>query len=113
MKVNKTMKCAGLIAVVSCFNVPLAAAETNWPTRTIEVIVPYAPGGIADNVARILQPLMQEALGQTVVVHNRPGAAGSLATDLVARSKPDGYTFLLGLAAPQVLNQHLYKVNYD
>lgn len=91
------------------------AAQTNaakWPTGPIQIVVPFAPGGIADLVARLIQPQMQEKLGVSVIVMNKPGASGSLATEFVARSTPDGYTLLLGLAAPQTLNQFVYKVNY-
>lgn len=93
-------------------NVQLVHAE-KWPVRPIEIIVPYAPGGIADTVARIIQPFMRESLGTPVLIINKPGASGSLATEYVAHSAPNGYTLLLGLAAPQTLNQFVYKVNYD
>src|SRR3546814_13199957 len=81
--------------------------------RSIRIIVPYAPGGIADILARMISPLLQDGLGQSVIVENKTGASGSLATEYVARAEPDGYTLLLGLAAPQTLNQHIYKVRYD
>ena len=90
-----------------------AAQAADWPTKPIRIIVPFAPGGIADILARMLSPILQDALGQSVIVENKPGASGSLATEYVARSEPDGYTLLLGLAAPQTLNQHIYKLPYD
>ncbi len=90
-----------------------AAAQLAWPTKAIRIVVPFAPGGIADLGARIIQPILQEELGQPIVVENKPGASGSLATEFVARSAPDGYTLLLSLAAPQTLNQFIYKVSYD
>lgn len=90
-----------------------AQAQNNWPNRPIEVIVPYAPGGIGDIVARIIQPILQDALKTPVLVVNKTGAAGSLGTEYVARAQPDGYTLLLGLAAPQTLNHHIYKTRYD
>jgi tripartite-type tricarboxylate transporter receptor subunit TctC len=93
-------------------SVPAMASDA-WPTKTIRIVVPYAPGGIADIVARMIQPTLQSELKQTVVVENRQGASGSLGTEYVARSAPDGYTLLLALAAPQTLNQHIYKTNYD
>lgn len=90
-----------------------AASAADWPTKPIRIIVPYAPGGIADILARMISPLLQDGLGQSVIVENKTGASGSLATEYVARAEPDGYTLLLGLAAPQTLNQHIYKVRYD
>ena len=90
-----------------------ATAQQAWPSRAIRIVVPFAPGGIADLAARIIQPILQDDLGQPVVIENKPGASGSLATEFVARSTPDGYTLLLSLAAPQTLNQFIYKVNYD
>lgn len=94
---------------------PVAAQKNveNWPADPIRVVVPYAPGGIADLVARLIQPQMEKNLGVSVIVVNKPGASGSLATEFVARSKPDGYTLLLGLAAAQTLNQFVYDVSYD
>jgi tripartite-type tricarboxylate transporter receptor subunit TctC len=90
-----------------------AARAADWPTKPIRIIVPYAPGGIADILARMISPVLQDGLGQSVIVENRTGASGSLGTEYVARAEPDGYTLLLGLAAPQTLNQHIYKVHYD
>ncbi|HEY9280621.1 MAG TPA: tripartite tricarboxylate transporter substrate binding protein [Eoetvoesiella sp.] len=98
---------------VCALSVSFGANAQTWPEKPIQIVVPFAPGGIADNVARLIQPVMQDKLGQSVVVVNKPGASGSLATDYVARSKPDGYTLLLGLAAPQTLNQFIYDVGYD
>jgi tripartite-type tricarboxylate transporter receptor subunit TctC len=90
-----------------------ALAADPWPSKTIRIIVPYAPGGIGDIVARMIQPVLQDQLKQSVIVENKPGASGSLGTEYVARSAPDGYTLLLALAAPQTLNQYIYKTGYD
>ena len=84
-----------------------------WPSHPIRIIVPYAPGGIGDIVARLIQPALQDALHQPVLIENKPGASGSVGTEYVARSQPDGYTLLLALAAPQTLNQWIFKVGYD
>lgn len=102
-----------LLAASSAAVVAPAHAQANWPTKPIEIVVPYAPGGVADTVARIIQPVLQESLKQPVVIVNKTGAAGSLGTEYVARAQPDGYTLLLGLAAPQTLNHHIYKTRYD
>jgi tripartite-type tricarboxylate transporter receptor subunit TctC len=91
-----------------------AFAQTAWPDKPIRIINPYAPGGIADLAARIIQPGLQNGLGQPIIIESKPGASGSLGTEYVARATPDGYTLLLALAAPQTLNQYIFKsVNYD
>lgn len=92
---------------------PKVFAQKDWPNRPIKIIVPFAPGGIADTLARLLQPYYQVAFGQPIIIENKTGASGTLATSFVAKSAPDGYTFLLCLAAPQTLSQHLSKLDYD
>ncbi len=99
---------AGLLAASG-----LARAQQDWPNKAIRIIVPYAPGGIGDIVARLIQPALQDAFHQPIVIENKPGASGSLGTEYVAKSPPDGYTLLLALAAPQTLNQYIFKVGYD
>ena len=73
-----------------------ANAQGNYPNKPIRMIIPFAPGGASDFVGRIMQPKMQELLGQPIVVENKPGAAGSIGMDFVAKSAPDGYTVFLG-----------------
>ena len=90
-----------------------AGAQKDWPNKPIRIIIPYAPGGIADTVARIIAPMFQDALNQTVIIESKTGASGTVGTAFVAKSPPDGYTLLLGLAAPQTLSQHLGKIEYD
>ena len=90
-----------------------AFAQTPWPSKPVRIVVPYAPGGITDTVTRLSAPKIQEALGQPVLVENRVGNGGALATEYVARSAPDGYTLLMGSAAPQTLNQFIQKLAYD
>src|ERR1700746_2069828 len=76
----------------------LAAAEDagSYPTRPVMMIVPFAPGGASDFVARTIQAGVSEILGQQIVVDNRPGAAGIIGTEIAARAAPDGYTAFLG-----------------
>ena len=90
-----------------------ASAQDAWPSKPIRILVPFAPGGVTDTVTRINAPRLQEALGQPVLVENRPGAGGAVATEAVAKSAPDGYTLLMGSAAPQTLLQYLQKTGYD
>ncbi|MGX9966243.1 Bug family tripartite tricarboxylate transporter substrate binding protein [Roseomonas sp. F4] len=75
-----------------------------WPDRPIRVIVPFAAGGNADTIARLMQPLLQARLGQPVVVENRPGAGGSVGAQAVARAQADGYTLLVGSNGPLSVN---------
>ena len=89
--------------------IPFAArAEDAWPSRPIRLLVAYAPGGGTDNVARVVAARLQGVLGQAVVVENKPGAGGNLATDAVAASRPDGYTLLVGNQGPMTVNQSLF-----
>ena len=71
-----------------------ALAQPNWPVRPIRAIISFPPGGAIDTVMRLIGPAMAEALGQPVVLENRPGAAGSIAAGAVASAPADGYTWL-------------------
>jgi tripartite-type tricarboxylate transporter receptor subunit TctC len=89
------------------------AAETNYPTRPIRLIVSFAPGGSVDGVARLIGRKLTESWGQQVVIDNRPGAGGNLSAELAARAAPDGYTLYMS-SASLVVNPSLYrKVAYD
>ena len=79
-----------------------ALAQQAWPTKPIRIVVPYSPGGGADTTARLMAPMMQEDLGQTIVVDNKPGAGGMIGDDAVAKAAPDGYTLLIGAFAHAV-----------
>lgn len=85
----------------------------SWPSRPIKIVVPFAPGGSTDLTARMIAPRMQELLGQPVVVENRAGAGGAIATEFVARASADGYTVLLAVAGPFVIAPLLQKMPYD
>src|SRR6185503_615738 len=90
-----------------------ATANAQYPDRPIRLIVGFPPGGAADILGRIAAQRLSEALGQQVVVDNRGGAGGLIATETAARANPDGYT-LLFTSIPHVINPHLYrKVSYD
>lgn len=93
---------------------PFTTHASSFPNKPIRIIVPYAPGGTTDMLARVVGKHVSENLGQTVIVENRPGANGMLGSSLVAKSAPDGYT--LGIATPgnHAANASLYKdVPYD
>ncbi|MEA2926487.1 MAG: hypothetical protein QOD25_3609 [Alphaproteobacteria bacterium] len=84
-----------------------------WPSRPIRVIVPFAAGGSTDLTARVMAENLRPVLGQTVVIDNRPGANATIGADIVAKSAPNGYTFLVG-GATHVANMSLYKnLPYD
>jgi tripartite-type tricarboxylate transporter receptor subunit TctC len=85
-----------------------AAAQSDFPNKTVRIVVPFAPGGVSDAIARPLAQAMTGILGQTVLVDNRPGAAGNIALDHVARSTPDGHTLLLGNVSTNAMNQTSY-----
>jgi tripartite-type tricarboxylate transporter receptor subunit TctC len=88
-------------------------AAQDYPNRPIRLIVPYSPGGVTDITARVIAPALGDNLGQTVVIENRPGGASMPASDLVAKSKPDGYTLLLTSTA-LAANPILFKtIPYD
>jgi tripartite-type tricarboxylate transporter receptor subunit TctC len=84
-----------------------------WPNRFVKLIVPFTPGGGIDSIARIVGAKLSETWGQQVVVENKPGAGGNLASETVARSEPDGYTMYIS-AAGLAVNQYLFaSINYD
>jgi len=85
------------------------AAAQDWPTRPVTMVVPYAPGGPADVIGRIVASGMSDALGRQVIVENFAGAGGMTGAERVARAAPDGYQFLLGANGVLAQNQSLYK----
>ncbi len=104
---------AALAALASLVLAGPAAAQA-WPDRPIRLVVGFAPGGFTDVLARLLGQQLAQRLGQPVVVENKPGAAGTLGADLVAKAKPDGYTLLLGHSNSNAVAPALYpKLPYD
>ena len=105
---------AFLLAAVATLAADGAAQAQSYPLRPIHLIAPYAPGGIADIAARLIGQKLTEALGQQVVVENRPGANGFLGVTAVSRSAPDGYTLLVATAGDVTINPALFKnIPYD
>jgi tripartite-type tricarboxylate transporter receptor subunit TctC len=94
-----------------------AAAQEKYPTKPIKIIVPYAPGGATDIVARIIGEQVRQSLGQPFVVENKPGAFGIIATEEMAHARPDGYTMMIGNVTTNAITPVLfagkYKINYD
>ena len=96
------------------FAVPAVARAAGFPDRPIRLIVPFAPGGNADTVGRVLTPKLSEVLGQPVVVENRAGAGGNVAATAFARARPDGYSLLLGSNGPLAVNPAIQpNLGYD
>src|ERR1700736_564075 len=89
-----------------------AAAQDKYPSRPIKVLVPYAPGGAVDIVARIVTEQMRQTLGQTFVIENKPGAYGILAIQDMARARPDGYTIMFGNNNANVITPILYAKKF-
>lgn len=96
------------LAATLCSLALSAAAQADYPNKPVRIVVPFAPGGVSDAIARPLAQAMTGILGQTVLVDNRPGAAGNIALDHVARSPADGYTLLLGNVSTNAMNQTSY-----
>jgi tripartite-type tricarboxylate transporter receptor subunit TctC len=90
-----------------------ALAQANWPEQPVHFIVPYPPGGGTDVIARIVQERFQRELGQPIIIDNRGGAAGSLGTDLAAKSAPDGYTVLFTLSSHTINPAFYPKLPFD
>ena len=91
-----------------------AAAQAKWPSKPITYIVPFAPGGTTDVLARLIGQKLGTALGTTIVVDNRPGAGGSVGSEIAARAAPDGHTLLGGTISSHAINVSLYpKLGYD
>ena len=99
-------KALALLALASATLQP-AAAQT-FPSKPLRMVVGFAPGGSTDKLARVLAQAMTEVLGQSVVVDNRPGAAGNLAAEVVATAPADGYTVFMATLSSQAINPHLY-----
>jgi tripartite-type tricarboxylate transporter receptor subunit TctC len=99
--------------VLTMLTTPPAIAQT-YPSQQIRLIVPFAAGGGSDLLARIISEPLSKRLGQTILIENRPGGGATVGADLVAKSPPDGYTWLFTTAGPQITNPYLMpKLPYD
>ncbi|MDM0108255.1 tripartite tricarboxylate transporter substrate binding protein [Variovorax sp. J22R24] len=109
---RRTWLCAATSAAALCAIAPTQAQT--YPNKPIKMVVPFAAGGATDVLARVLAEKMAAGLGQPVIIDNKPGAAGIIGTDAVAKAAPDGYTIVLSLSNSLLTNQFLYeKLPYD
>lgn len=108
---NRIFRVLGALAIVTA--TAGSAHAQNWPNRPIRMVVPYTPGGYTDLMARLVSQKMSEALGQTFVIENKPGANAAIGTDTVAKAPPDGYTFGTVIAAHSVNPTLNPKLPYD
>ncbi|MGQ0510616.1 MAG: Bug family tripartite tricarboxylate transporter substrate binding protein [Betaproteobacteria bacterium] len=95
------------------FSLAAGSALAQYPNRPIKLIVPFPPAGATDIVGRIVAQKLTERLGQSVVVENKPGAGGSIGSDIVAKSAPDGYTLLMATSSTHSIGPSLQKLPYD
>ncbi len=97
-----------LAAIAACLALAASAQPSGYPSHPVKIIVPYAPGGVTDIIARHLAPRLEQALGQPFVVENRPGASGNMALEAVARAEPDGYTLFIGNVSTNAINENTF-----
>ena len=115
MQLKKTLFAglAALIGASTLLSSNIASAQKDWPTKSIQLVVPFAAGGPTDSIARLIAVPMGQALGQTVVVENVPGAGGTIASTKVSRAAPDGYTIYIHHMGMATANALYDKLPYD
>lgn len=99
----------GAAAAFSGLSLAQPAVAQQWPAKPIRFIVPYSPGGISDIAARLVAAKLPDALGQQVIVDNRPGGSGTIGTGAVVKSPPDGYTWVIATVGDFTISQHIIK----
>src|SRR5579871_5189367 len=102
-----------IASFVALFLFICSAAAQSYPSRPVKVIVPWTPGQATDIAARVVAQKLQDALGQAFVIDNKPGAGGSIGSDAVAKSAPDGYTLLAASSGPLSIMPNLQKTPYE
>jgi tripartite-type tricarboxylate transporter receptor subunit TctC len=101
--------CAASAAVLAALCSTVALAQDAFPSKPIRMLVPFPPGGVVDILARLIAPRMGDGLKQSLIVDNRPGANGNIASEAVAKSQPDGYTLLFAQVSNLAVNPAIYK----
>jgi tripartite-type tricarboxylate transporter receptor subunit TctC len=102
------------LALLALLAAALPSFAQDWPAKTVRIVVPFGPGATPDIVARLLADRLQQKLGATFVVENKPGASGNIGTDLVAKAEPDGHTIGVSIPGPLAINTLLFsKLPYD
>ena len=91
---------------------PAGAAEARYPSKPITIVYPYAPGSASDTLSRVVGEVLQKALGQPVIVENKPGAGGTIALEYVSRAQPDGHTLAFTASGAMAVSPHLYKLRF-
>jgi tripartite-type tricarboxylate transporter receptor subunit TctC len=113
-RLNRRHALTALVAPVLTGLAPAALAQSAWPNKPVRIVVPFAPGGTTDILARAIAPELSRAFGQQFVVENKAGAGGNLGAEQVAKSPGDGYTLLMGTVGTHGINRALYaKLPYD
>jgi tripartite-type tricarboxylate transporter receptor subunit TctC len=103
----------GLALVYLAFGIGAASAQDKYPSKPVKIVVPYAPGGATDITARLFGDQMRQSLGQQFVVESKPGAFGIVAIEEMARSKPDGYTLMVGNVSTNAITPVLFKKKFS
>ncbi len=113
-KLNRRSASVFMCLAATLLGTTAAQAQSTWPTKPVRIVVPFAPGGTTDILARAVAPELSKAFGQAFIVENRAGAGGNVGADVVAKSAPDGYTLLMGTVGTHGINKALYdKLPYD
>ena len=113
-KINRRLALSSTALAAIVFIANPAFAQNSWPTKPVKIVVPFAPGGTTDILARAVAPELSRAFGQPFIVDNRAGAGGNVGADLVAKSPADGYTLLMGTVGIHGINKSIYpKMPFD
>jgi tripartite-type tricarboxylate transporter receptor subunit TctC len=111
---DRTRRLLGALIASACVAPATRAFAAGYPDKAVRLVVPFPPGGITDVISRSLANSFQQSTGQPLIVDNRPGGGGIIATDMVAKAAPDGYTVLMVAIGQAVVNNHIFKkLPYD